>query len=63
MRHGCGGGAARDIFEDVEESRPGFCVFIDAVCEGTIPSVGDANGRPLVFATRVLEREIADNIM
>jgi hypothetical protein len=44
--------------------RTGYCIFIDTLCDGSIPAVHDAQGKPCVFATRVeAEREIADNLI
>ena len=41
-----------------------YCVLIDTVCEGTVPSIRDGSGRPCLFATRAeAEREIADTMM
>jgi serine phosphatase RsbU (regulator of sigma subunit) len=43
---------------------PAFCIYIDTIAEGTVPSVRDENDLPCVFATRLeAEREIADNMM
>jgi hypothetical protein len=45
-------------------NRSAFCIYIDALCEGTVPAIRDENNKPYVFATRVeAEREIADNII
>lgn len=42
----------------------GFCVYIDTVVDGPMPSVRDEQGLPCWFATRVeAEREIADNMI
>jgi hypothetical protein len=42
----------------------GFCIFINAVFEGIVPSVRGDNDLPFIFATRVeAEREIADNMI
>ena len=39
----------------------GFCIFIDTLCEGSVPSVRDEHGKPFVFATELeAQREIAD---
>ena len=41
--------------------RRGFCIFIDTLCEGSVPSVRDENGRPFIFETELeAQREIAD---
>ena len=48
----------------VESSWPGFCIYITTVCEGSVPSVRDAQGLPCVFKTEVeAQREIADFVM
>ena len=44
-------------------NRRGVCIFIDTLCEGSVPSVRDENGRPFVFATELeAQREIADHM-
>lgn len=44
-------------------SRDGFCIFINTIFEGSVPSVREA-GKPCVFATEVdAQREIADNMI
>jgi hypothetical protein len=41
-----------------------YCIFIDALLEGPVPSVRDALGRPCLFESEVeAQREIADCIM
>jgi len=30
----------------------GYCVFVESMCEGLVPSVFDSDSRPVVFATR-----------
>jgi len=41
-----------------------FCVFIDSVCEGRVPLVKDANGKPFLFSTREeAERDIIESLM
>lgn len=41
--------------------RDGFCVFINTICQGSVPSVSDENGYT-VFETEVeAQKEIADN--
>ena len=41
-----------------------FCIFIDTVVDGPMPSVRDADGRPFVFLSKLeAQREIADNAM
>ena len=42
----------------------GYCIFINALLEGPVPSVRDAAGRPFLFPTEVeAQREIADNMI
>jgi hypothetical protein len=42
------------------ESRDGFCIYIDTICQGPIPVWRDERGLPVVFATqKEAEREIA----
>ena len=42
-------------------NRPGFCIFINTLCEGSVPSVRGESDRPFVFDSRLeAEREIAD---
>jgi hypothetical protein len=42
-------------------TRTGFCLMIDALFEGPVPSLTDGEGRAWVFPTRIAaEREIAD---
>jgi hypothetical protein len=44
--------------------RRAYCVFINALFEGSVPSVRDENDMPYIFKTRVeAEREIADLMM
>lgn len=48
----------------MEATRRAYCIFIDTLCEGTVPAVRDGDDKPCVFATRVeAEREIADNLI
>ena len=45
-------------------NRLGFCIFINTVCEGAVPSVRGGEGMPCVFDTKVeAQREIADFVM
>ena len=45
-------------------SEPAFCIYIDTICEGPVPSVRDGAGKPYIFKTEVeAQREIADNAM
>lgn len=44
-----------------EQLKPGFCIFIDTVCGGPVPSVFGRQA-PVVYATEEeAQREIADN--
>lgn len=53
---------ATDI--NVESSRPGFCIYITTVCEGSVPLVRDGRGLPCVFETEVeAQQEIADFVI
>ena len=41
-----------------------FCIFIDSVCEGRVPLVKDAQGKPFLFSTQEeAERDIIDSMM
>jgi hypothetical protein len=43
---------------------PGYCIYIDALREGPVPLLRDAEGKPYVFATRLeAQREIAEDIV
>jgi hypothetical protein len=45
-------------------NRPVFCIYLNTVCEGPVPTVRDEKGLPCVFATRIeTEREIVDNVI
>lgn len=45
-------------------TEPAFCIFITTVCEGSVPSVRDGDGKPCVFKTEIeAQREIADFVM
>ena len=45
-------------------NRPGFCVYINTLLQGEVPSLFEGEGKYVVFATRLeAEREIADNAM
>ena len=45
-------------------SESAFCIYITTVCEGSVPSVRDGDGKPCVFKTEVeTQREIADFVM
>lgn len=42
----------------------GFCIYINTLCEGAVPSVTEGKGKPCVFATEIeAQREIADFVM
>jgi hypothetical protein len=43
---------------------PAFCIYINTLCEGPVPSVRDGHGKPCVFKTELeAQREIADFII
>jgi hypothetical protein len=43
-------------------SQPAFCIYINTIYNGPIPSVRDGCGKPCVFKTELeAQREIADN--
>lgn len=45
----------------VANKTEGYCVFIDSICEGVVPSVFDEKCRPIVFETfEGAEAEIID---
>jgi hypothetical protein len=45
-------------------NRQGFCIIIDALLDGSVPSVYDEKDVPCVFESRIeAEREIADNLI
>jgi len=45
-------------------NRLGFCIFINTVCEGAVPSVRGGEDMPCVFDAKVeTQREIADFVM
>lgn len=47
-----------------ESIRQGFCVYITTVCEGSVPSLKEADDRPCVFGSeREAQCEIADLLM
>lgn len=42
--------------------RPGFCIYIDTLCQGAVPVESDGEGKIVVYATREeAEREIAED--
>ncbi len=46
-----------------QELRDGFCIYIDTLCQGPVPSVSDENGY-VVFETELeAQKEIADFLM
>jgi len=48
----------------MEATTSAYCIFIDTLAEGTVPSVREGDDLPCLFATRVeAEREIADNLI
>jgi len=45
-------------------NKSAFCIYINTLCEGAVPSVRDARGKPCVFKSELeAQREIADNII
>jgi hypothetical protein len=47
-----------------QKLRRGFCVYINTVCEGTVPAIREDQGKPCVFDTETeAQREIADNLI
>jgi hypothetical protein len=45
-------------------NKSAFCIYINTLCEGAVPSVRDGRGKPCVFKTEPeAQREIADNII
>jgi hypothetical protein len=50
-----------DRDEGAVANRPAFCICIDTLYEGRVPSVRDGEGQPCIFTTLVeAQREIAD---
>lgn len=46
------------------EDQPAFCIYINTLVDGPVPSIRNGDGYPFVFATRnEAEREIAENAM
>ena len=44
--------------------RKAFCIYINTVFEGRVPSALDETGKPFVFETEIeAQREIADNLI
>ncbi len=49
------------ISSNIAKPQNGFCVFINTLCEGSVPSIRNGDGNPFVFETReAAEREIAE---
>lgn len=47
-----------------KKQRKAFCVFIDTLCDGSVPIIDDGEGRYWVFGTELeAQREIVDNAM
>ena len=47
-----------------EETKKGFCIYINTICQGPIPIQRDENGFPFVYPTLLeAQREIADDTM
>jgi hypothetical protein len=47
-----------------EESKRGFCIFINTLSEGSVPSVRNGDGFPCVFENELAaQREIADCLL
>jgi hypothetical protein len=47
-----------------EESKAGFCIYIDTFFQGPVPVVGDGENKYVVFETELeAQKEIADNAM
>lgn len=41
--------------------RQGYCIFIDTLCQGAVPSVSDGDGLYVVFETEIeAQKEIVD---
>ncbi len=46
---------------NIPEPQHGFCVFVNTICEGNVPSIRNDDGYPFVFPTReAAERDIAE---
>jgi hypothetical protein len=47
-----------------ESTRLGFCIFLDTVFQGSVPTVTDGEGKIVVFETEnEAQREIVDHAM
>ncbi len=45
-------------------SQPAFCVYINTLCDGPVPSVLDGAGKPFLFESEAAaQAEIADNMI
>lgn len=45
-------------------TRDGFCIFLDTVCQGSVPAISDGEGQVVVFETEnEAQRKIADDAM
>jgi hypothetical protein len=45
-------------------SEPAYCIYIETVCDGPVPSGFDERGKPCVFKTELdAQREIADFVV
>ena len=48
----------------IESTRLGFCIFLDTVCEGSVPAITDGAGKIVVFESEnEAQREIVDHAM
>lgn len=45
-------------------NNPGYCIFIDTICQGRIPAWHDENGMPVVYPTReAAQREVVEDMI
>lgn len=52
----------KTVQTNAENVWPGFCVYIDTLCDGPVPAVRGGDSKPFVFKTETeAQREIADN--
>lgn len=50
--------------EEAISTRKGFCIFLDTVCQGSVPAITDGEGKIVVFETEnEAQREIVDHAM
>ena len=50
--------------ERLQSSQLGFCIFLDTVCEGSVPAITDGEGKIVVFESEnEAQREIVDHAM